>query len=140
MPAARDVRLLTLLPARSAVKDMYPHLLLDPTDHYFPLIPTFKISDCAVRCTCVMPLAPSVAGNINVAATSRPKGAQVAISPGHIRLIRHLVADVSDVFQSVQHRTTAIISTDANLADARQPVCICSLHVLPRVGPCARVP
>ena len=80
--------------------------MLDPSDSPFPLLPTFKIAGTAIRCACVVPLAPSVAGNLNLAATGRPKGIQISISPDHLKLICHLVSDVDDVFKSVQNRAS----------------------------------
>lgn len=108
---------------------MYPHLMLDPADSPFPLLPTFKIAGTAIRCACVMPLAPSIAGNLNLAATGRPKGIQISISPDHLKLIRHLVTDVDDVFQSVQHRASSIIATDLLSAD-QSPSQVCACHTL----------
>lgn len=91
--------------------------MLDPSDSPFPLLPTLKIAGTAIRCACVMPVAPSVAGNLNLAATGRPKGIQISISPDHVRLIRHLVTNVDDVFQSVQHRASSIITADPSPSD-----------------------
>lgn len=102
---------------------MFPHLMLDPGDGAFPLLPTFKIAGTAIRCTCVMPVAPSVAGNLNLAATGRPNGISISISPDHLKLIRHLVKDVDDVFKSVQDRASSIISTDQASNGNRSQVC-----------------
>jgi hypothetical protein len=100
-----------------AIKQMYPHLILDPANSPFPLLPIFKVAGSAFRCACVMPLAPSVAGNLNLAATGRPKGIQISISPDHLKLIRYFVTQVDDVFQSVQHRASSIIGADLTSAE-----------------------
>ena len=109
---------------------MHPLLMLDPADSPFPLLPTFKIAGTAIRCACVVPIAPSVAGNLNLAATGRPKGIQISISPDHLKLIRHLVTDVNNVFKSVQHRASGIIATDRPSAGNSSGQ-VCQLHLSP---------
>lgn len=106
------------------VREVFPHVTLQPSDGHFPILPLFRISGCGARSTLIIPLASSVAGNAHLALTALSKGATAAVSPLQVKLLRHLVDNVIASNDSVTNRTASLVLPTSQAVDTpAQPVC-----------------
>lgn len=92
------------------IHEAFPHVVVQPSDGRFPVLPLFQIMGCGTRCTLIIPLASSVAGNAHLAMTVLSKGATAAVSPLQIRMLRGLVDTVLASYASVNNRAAKLTS------------------------------
>lgn len=119
------------------IEEVFPHVVVQPSDGRFPVLPLFQIMGCGSRGTLIIPLASSVAGNAHLAVTALSKGATAAVSPLQVRMLRGLVDTVMASYDSVSDRAAKLTlplmqhPDAAEVRHSHRVQCCCCLH--PRV-------